>query len=126
MHGLDALAGLAHGRRIEIATVRQLDILMTLTYHHDVSKRSQAPTGVRTTVTLEADVASRLHEQVRKTGRPFKDVVNGLLRRGLAATEQEPAQTPFVVRPFPMGLRAGLSYDSISDLLEAVDGPDHL
>ena len=32
---------------------------------------------------------------------------------------------PFVVHSRPMGLPAGLSYDSVEDLLEALDGTAH-
>jgi hypothetical protein len=32
---------------------------------------------------------------------------------------------PFVVHPRPMGLPTGLSYDSVEDLLEALEGPAH-
>ena len=31
----------------------------------------------------------------------------------------------FVVHPRPMGLPAGLSYDNVEDLIEALEGPAH-
>jgi hypothetical protein len=32
---------------------------------------------------------------------------------------------PFVVHPRPMGLPAGLNYDSVGDLIEALEEPAH-
>ena len=40
---------------------------------------------MRTTLTLEPDVARMIDEEVHRTRRPFKQVVNEALRRGLAA-----------------------------------------
>ena len=81
---------------------------------HDVS--------VRTTVTLDDDVAARLDETVRRTGRSFRTVVNETLRAGLDA-EVRP-QEPFRVVPFNTGpLRPGVSLDNIEALLDELDGP---
>ena len=38
---------------------------------------------MRTTLTLDDDLAAELHRRARETGRPFKDVVNEALRAGL-------------------------------------------
>jgi hypothetical protein len=56
----------------------------------------------------------------------FKQAVNEALRLGFAAQKQKRARTTFKVEPIAMGaLRAGLSYDSIGNLLEEADGPTH-
>ncbi|HVP66799.1 MAG TPA: hypothetical protein VMT17_06000 [Anaeromyxobacteraceae bacterium] len=80
--------------------------------------------STRTTLTLEDDVAQRLEAEVRRTGKSLKHVVNDLLRRALAV-RRRPETRPFVVKARALGLRAGLSYDSIGDLLESVEGPGH-
>jgi len=82
---------------------------------------------VRTTITLDDDVAAKLKAQVRKTGKPFKEVVNEALRNGLlAATKKTPADTrPVKINTRPLGLRPGLNYESFSELLEQVEGPFH-
>jgi hypothetical protein len=79
---------------------------------------------VRTTLTLDDDVAALIRQEVRRTGAPFKTTVNEILRKGLASGEGE-TLNPFVVTPFPMGLKPGLSYDSISALIEELEGPYH-
>lgn len=79
---------------------------------------------VRTTLTLDEDVAAQLRRESRRSGRPFRELVNDALRTGLERRlERRPA--PFVVRATNMGLRKGVSLDSISQLLEQVEGPDH-
>jgi hypothetical protein len=78
---------------------------------------------VRTTLTLEDDVRAGLDREVRRSGKPFKEVVNHFLRVGLnSRTAAKPAR-PFVVRARSMGLEPGLSLDSVADLIEQLEGP---
>jgi len=77
----------------------------------------------RTTLTLDDDVAAGLDRAVRESGRPFRKMVNEAIRLGLA--HRASAREPFVVAASPMGLREGLSLDSISELLDQIEGPGH-
>lgn len=82
---------------------------------------------MRTTLTLDDDVGAKLKRLARRTGRPFRDVVNDMLRRGLAshAAPREPVAA-FRVRARDLGaLRPGLSLDDIGGLLDEVEGPRH-
>ena len=79
---------------------------------------------MRTTLTLDDDVAEKLKATARKSGRPFKDVVNELLRAALASSaSRKRGAAPFRIEARPLGLRKGLSYDCVSELLEAAEGP---
>jgi hypothetical protein len=80
---------------------------------------------VRTTLTLDEDVAVKLHSEARKTGRPFKETVNACLRAGLSLKKAAKATTPFRVHPFDMGLLPGVNIDKISSLLDEIEGPEH-
>jgi hypothetical protein len=81
---------------------------------------------VRTTLTLDEDVATKLKSLARRSGRAFRDVVNETLRRGLVTTSATSAQKPFKVKPIDLGeARPGLSFDKISALLEELEGPFH-
>jgi hypothetical protein len=62
---------------------------------------------------------------MRKTGKSFKEIVNGTLRSGFFALEKTPAQKPFKVRPKKMGLKPGYSYDKVWELIEQIEGPDY-
>jgi hypothetical protein len=79
---------------------------------------------VRTTLSLDDDIANLLHQEIRRSGVSFKEAVNHYLRLGLMAAKK-PARKKFVVKPRAMGLPPGLSYDNIGELLEAIEGPLH-
>ena len=79
---------------------------------------------MRTTLSLDDDVARLLAKESRRSGASFKKVVNHFLRLGLM-TAKRPARKPFVVVPRKLGLPPGLAYDNVEQLLEAVEGPAH-
>lgn len=81
---------------------------------------------MRTTLTLDEDVAAKLKAEARRSGRSFRETVNEVLRRGLALARPVAARPPFRVVARDLGdLRPGLSLDSVADLLEQVEGPLH-
>ena len=69
---------------------------------------------MRTTLTLDDDLAAALKERARVLGKPYKQVVNDVLRLGLAdATEEqdEPADEErpvFEVKPNHSGFAPGV------------------
>ena len=79
---------------------------------------------MRTTLTLDEDVAKQLRHEIRRSGFSLKAAVNHFLRLGLMASVK-PERKRFVVRPKPLGLPRGLSYDNAEELLEALEGPQH-
>jgi hypothetical protein len=81
---------------------------------------------MRTTLTLDDDVAAKLKAESRRAGIPFRDVVNETLRRGLAHRRTTPARQAFKVRTRDLGcLQPGLSLDSVADVIEQVEDPMH-
>ena len=81
---------------------------------------------MRTTVTLDDDIAAKLKAEARRAGRPFRDVANETLRRGLASHRGQPLRRPFEIKPRDLGgLRPGLSLDNVADLIGEVEGPLH-
>ena len=76
---------------------------------------------MRTTLTIDDDIAALLKKESRRSGQPFKQVVNRYLRAGLT-THEKPARKPFKVTPINLGLP---HYDKVEDLLEYLEGPDH-
>ena len=82
---------------------------------------------MRTTLTLDSDVAAKLKAEVRRTGKSFKEAVNGLLRLALNTPRKSSGIAPFEVRARDLGrLRAGLSLDNVGELLEQAEGPGHV
>ena len=80
---------------------------------------------VRTTLTLDDDVAAKLEAETRRTGSSFKQVVNEHLRLAFSLRQDLKRRSPFVVRPRSLQLRSGLDYENIGELLEQVEGPRH-
>ena len=78
---------------------------------------------MRTTLTLDDDVAVKLRELAHRRRVPFKDVVNSVLRRGLAAQESRAESgDPFRVEVFRSAFRPGvdpLKLNQLGDDLEA-------
>ena len=75
---------------------------------------------MRTTLTIDDDVANLLDKEMRRSGNSFKQVVNHFLRLGL--TIKQPSRKPFKITPINLGLP---HYDKAEDLLEFLEGPDH-
>jgi hypothetical protein len=64
---------------------------------------------MRTTVTLDEDVAAKLKQTARDRGVSFKVALNDAVRAGLRGTEK-PAQ-PYRIEARPMGVRPGINLD---------------
>jgi len=81
---------------------------------------------VRTTLTLDDDVAAKLRAEARRTGLSFKQTVNDALRRSLSASRTRPAEEPFRVKTRDLGdLRPGVSLDNVWELVEQAEGTRH-
>lgn len=76
---------------------------------------------MRTTVTLEADVARRLQELSRGRNLSFKEAINAALRRGLDQLLAKSKVRTFHTVPEDMGVLPHLNYDNIGDLLELAE-----
>jgi hypothetical protein len=80
---------------------------------------------MRTTLTLDPDVAAKAKKSAAKLRKPFKDVINTALRIGLDEVLKPPAARPYRTKARPLGLRQGFSYDNIAELLARAEGEDH-
>ena len=58
---------------------------------------------MRTTLTLEDDIAKSLQEKAHQTRRPFKDVVNEALALGLGIMDRPREPVVYCVSPASMG-----------------------
>jgi hypothetical protein len=81
---------------------------------------------MRTTLTLDDDVAARLKTAVKKQRRPFKWLVNEALRGGLEAMDRpRPVRRRFRTTGFNLGPSLVGSLDNVEEVLSRVDGEDH-
>jgi hypothetical protein len=80
---------------------------------------------VRTTLTLDPDVAAKARKGAAKLHKPFKQIINTALRIGLDQVLKPPSAKPYRTKARPLGLRPGLSYDNITELLARAEGDEH-
>jgi hypothetical protein len=81
---------------------------------------------MRTTLTLDDDVAARLNAVVRTRRRPLRAVVNDALRAGLAIIEKPPGKRPlYRTTGFDLGPSLVGSLDNVEDVLLRVEGEHH-
>jgi hypothetical protein len=81
---------------------------------------------MRTTLTLDDDVAAKLRAESRRAGRSFKETVNETLRRGLASRPVAARRRAFKVASRDLGdLRTGLCLDNVAELIERAEGSLH-
>jgi hypothetical protein len=72
---------------------------------------------MRTTVTIDDEVARLLKEAMHRSRSNFKETLNAALRRGLAAdSSPQKATKRYVVKARPMGLKAGIDPASFNKL----------
>lgn len=78
---------------------------------------------MRTTLTLDEDVAHDLRDRARRTGRAFKDVVNEAIRRGLRVADSAATakQARFVVKPKACGFLPGIDTGKLGKLADELE-----
>jgi hypothetical protein len=79
---------------------------------------------VRTTVTLDEDVAAQLQRVSRERGVSFKSALNNAVRAGLAAAA--PPTRKFRVRPRPLGIRPDINVDKALGLADEMEDAEIL
>jgi hypothetical protein len=77
---------------------------------------------VRTTLTLDEDVAEELRAEMLRQGGSFKATVNAVLRRGLRA-KASASRSPGLHPGRALDARAGVDIDNIEELLDQIEGP---
>jgi hypothetical protein len=80
---------------------------------------------MRTTVTLEQDLADRLNEYAHRRRTSFKVALNTLLRRGLAAQEAAPLpRRRFAVEPHSSRLQPGVDPGKLNQIVDRLEAED--
>src|ERR1039457_2343728 len=83
--------------------------------------------SMRTTLTIDDDLAGILQKKAGQQGHSFKEIVNDTLRAGLAAGGNVPHnRKPFKVMAKPLGLRPGYDPDKFNQLVDELAVEDYL
>jgi len=83
---------------------------------------------MRTTLTLDDDVAKEIRRLSRETNRSFKQAVNAVMRAGIAAlasTKRAP-RARYRVKPVSLGRPRLPNLDNIAEVLAIAEGEDHV
>jgi len=81
---------------------------------------------MRTTLTLDDDVAALLGKIREERDATLKEIVNEALRAGLRLFEEPPRRRkPFRVRPLNVGRCLVGSLDNIAEVLAIAEGEDY-
>ena len=76
---------------------------------------------MRTTRTLDPDVAERLDRVYQRSGKGLDTTINEILRAGLEVAEKPAAPAPFRIRSCVDGVRPGIEPDKMHHLLDELD-----
>ena len=81
---------------------------------------------MRTTLTLEPDVAERLQKEIRRTGKSLKAVVNEALRLGLGLgiAGKPPSAPRFEVQPHAFAFKPGIDLDRLNQLADEMEAEE--
>lgn len=75
---------------------------------------------MRTTLTLDDDLAALLHERALQLGVSFKDIVNATLRTGLGQAGRRTDRPPKTI-PHSYGFRPGTDLDRLNQLADELE-----
>lgn len=76
---------------------------------------------MRTTLTIDDDVAILIEERRRREALSFKQVVNALLREGLRSGRQAPRAKKHRTRPHELRMRAGFDPARLNQLADELE-----
>jgi hypothetical protein len=76
--------------------------------------------SMRTTLTIESEIADRLKQEASLGRRTFKAIVNEALRRGLGLEKSRSAE-PFRVIPHSSGLLPGVDPTKLNQLVDELE-----
>ena len=76
---------------------------------------------MRTTLTLDSDVAERLRREQQERGCTFKEAVNDALRRGLSRESSGKPRDRYVMPTLELRPKAGVDFDKVRDVLSDED-----
>lgn len=76
---------------------------------------------MRTTLTIDPDVAERLKQETRRSGKGLKTVVNEALRHGLGLAGKPRKAPRFTVKGHSFGFKPGIDLDRMNQFLDELE-----
>ena len=107
------------GHRSACGKAEQIAARLRTLQHLDIKTKRHHDVSMRTTLTIEDDLADRLAQIAWETQQPFKVVLNETLRRGLA--ERAPRVAAFDYQSHPGNLLPGIDERRLNELAWQLD-----
>jgi hypothetical protein len=79
---------------------------------------------MRTTLTLDDDLAGRLKERAQQLGISFKEMVNRAVRAGLGVELSCPPQQAPKTIPHSFGFKPGIDLDKLNQLADELEAEE--
>ena len=76
---------------------------------------------MRTTLTIDDDLADQIQEQRRRHGHPLKRIINALLREGLQSRQRRPRAKKYRTRTYKLGMRPGYDPVKLNQLVDELE-----
>ena len=76
---------------------------------------------MRTTLTIEPDLAEQIEDRRRELGQSLKQVINTLLRAGLQAASDPGQVRRSRTKTFALGLRPGIDAAKLNQLVDELE-----
>lgn len=100
---------------VQIPPPAEAHLDITMPIHHDVCMKT------RTTLTLDEDVAQYLKQESRIRNKPFKQVLNETVRRGMKPGARRARPGKFKVVPNDSGFAPGVDPENLKQLDEELE-----
>jgi hypothetical protein len=81
--------------------------------------------AMRTTLTIDDDLAGLLKRRARELGLPFKEVVNRTLRAGLGEQTKPRGRAVVKTIPHAFGFRPGIDLDKLNQLVDELEAEEY-
>jgi len=79
---------------------------------------------MRTTLTLEQNVAKAIRQEMRRTGKTMKSIVNAALKLGLGMAGKPTPARRFRVHPHDFGFKPGADLDRLNQLVDEFESAE--
>lgn len=81
---------------------------------------------MRTTLTLDDDLAALLRNRAKELGISFKEVVNRVIRTGLGESVRTPDHPTPKTIPYSFGFKPGIDLDKLNQLADELESEELL
>lgn len=80
---------------------------------------------MRTTIVIDEDVSIEIERLINKENRTKKEIINDLLRKGLAKETEKKQIRSSSTKPYALGKCSYPNIDNISEVLAAAEAEDY-